>query len=354
MSVPDINAVRTNTGGLPGFRAMRDINLKLKISKRIGLTSSSLEQFSLGCASVRGQYIAVGTDNPEASQHFLTVVDAEVMLTKGQKEPVLCTTPVSEHISDVHWLNANTILCATGKGNLNLYHFDQEAKTLKHVGIMKDACGSYIREIGVKPGSANNIVLGGFDQKLNFLDLNRPDNPYVQRLDMQSVIGSVKWAPFQNNAYVSCGLDEGKFYLFDARQRISAAAFYMDSKKEDMFTHERYNDFNLLLGYGDGEFKHVDMRQANKVLATVQDPYVEAVGGIEFNQESHAFVISGYTDFSVWKVRNGEMAIHSHSKSGSEALKGKGYYTSATWYDATTVLSSDNSGGVGLFIQDWE
>jgi hypothetical protein len=61
---------------------------------------------------------------------------------------------------------------------------------------MKDAAGSYTREIAVQPGMPSNVVIGGFDRKLNFLDLNRPENPYVQRIDMQSVIGSIKWSPF--------------------------------------------------------------------------------------------------------------------------------------------------------------
>ena len=135
-------------------------------------------------------------------------------------------------------------------------------------GDMKDACTSYIREIAVQPETANNIAIGGFDQKLNILDLNRPDNPYVQRLDMQSVIGSVKWAPFHGRAYVSTGLDEGKFYLFDTRTKITEAAFYIDTRKEDLFTHERYADFHVLLGYGDGEIKHIDMRIPNKVSVT--------------------------------------------------------------------------------------
>jgi hypothetical protein len=57
---------------------------------------------------------------------------------------------------------------------------------------------SYIREIAVKPSSASEVAIGGFDNKLNFLDLNRPDSPYVQRIDLHSVIGSVKWATFQS------------------------------------------------------------------------------------------------------------------------------------------------------------
>jgi len=68
-------------------------------------------------------------------------------------------------------------------------------------------------------------------------------------------------------SYASCGLDEGKFYLFDTRSKITEAAFYIDTRKEDLFTHERYSDFGVLLGYGDGEMKHLDMRQPNKVSA---------------------------------------------------------------------------------------
>lgn len=132
-------------------------------------------------------------------------------------------------------------------------------------GDLKDACTSYIREIAVQPDTANNIAIGGFDHKLNLLDLNRPDNPYVQRLDLQSVIGSVKWAPFHSRAYVSTGLDEGQFYLFDSRTKITEAAFYMDTRKVDLFTHDRYNDVHVMLGYGDGEIKHVDMRIPDRV-----------------------------------------------------------------------------------------
>jgi len=67
---------------------------------------------------------------------------------------------------------------------------------------------------------------------------------------------------------VSCGLDDGKFYLFDARDKITSTAFYIDTRTEDLFTHERYNDFMVLLGYGSGEIKHIDMRQARTVSVT--------------------------------------------------------------------------------------
>lgn len=67
------------------------------------------------------------------------------------------------------------------------------------------------------------------------------------------------------DGYVSCTLDEGKYYLFDQRTKITQSTFYMDLKKSDLFCHERFNDFQVLLGFGDGKFKHIDMRQPKKV-----------------------------------------------------------------------------------------
>lgn len=69
---------------------------------------------------------------------------------------------------------------------------------------------------------------------------------------------------FVVGSYVGCTLDEGKYYQFDVRQKITDAAFFLDLRKDDLFCHERFDDFNLLLGFGDGEFCHVDMRKANQ------------------------------------------------------------------------------------------
>lgn len=248
---------------------------------------------------------------------------------------------------------------------------------LSCAGGMAQASNSYIREVAISPLAANNLVLGGFDDKLNFLDLNRPDCPYVRRLDMQSAISSVKWSPFLqgqagrrpaaaakavhsrptlslilscvclfswlfSDACVSCCLDEGKFYMFDARTSVRESAYFLDLKKEDLFTHERYSDAHLLLGFGDGHFKHIDMRAKDPMSASnnaeafaifslallhrssasspllfsalpltflyrfarlwlyslheEQDPFVQAIGNIEFNTHAGAFVISGYTE----------------------------------------------------------
>lgn len=69
-------------------------------------------------------------------------------------------------------------------------------------------------------------------------------------------------------SFASCGLDDGKFYMFDTRSNITEAAFFINTRKVDLFTHERYSEFGVVLGYGDGEMKHLDMRQMNKVSVT--------------------------------------------------------------------------------------
>jgi hypothetical protein len=97
--------------------------------------SYDFDKFSVASrASVRANYIAVGTDGPDAKKHFLSVINGHTMLHNGREDPVVCYTPVSEHVSNTRWLNDSTLLTATGRGNLKLFHFDEGNGTIKHVG----------------------------------------------------------------------------------------------------------------------------------------------------------------------------------------------------------------------------
>ena len=58
--------------------------------------------------------------------------------------------------------------------------------------------------------------------------------------------------------------------------------------------------------------------------------------------------------FSVWNVKDGAAAIHSHSTAGDNRKRAHGYACSAAWYDAKTVVASDNTGAVSLFVQDFD
>jgi hypothetical protein len=86
----------------------------------------------------------------------------------------------------------------------------------------------------------------------------------------------------------------------------------------------------------------------------VQDPYVEAIGNIAFNADAQAFVVSGFTDFSVWKVNGLEPKLYCHSENGNNIKRADGYACSTVWYDTMTVLSCDNAGAVDMFLLDFE
>lgn len=81
-----------------------------------------------------GRHIAVGTDEPDATQHFLSIIDGELLLNDMRSDSVVCYLPVPEHMSDVKWLNSTTLLAATGKGNLKLFEFKAQEKSLRHIG----------------------------------------------------------------------------------------------------------------------------------------------------------------------------------------------------------------------------
>ena len=106
-------------------------------------STRDLKLFELGRASVRmtnaDPFLVVGSDNPEATQHFLSIIDADSMLTSSN-DPVVCYTAVPEHMSDTKWLNANTVLAATGKGNLKLFAFNSVTRTIKHIGELRCTC----------------------------------------------------------------------------------------------------------------------------------------------------------------------------------------------------------------------
>jgi hypothetical protein len=80
------------------------------------------------------QHIAVGTDSPKAANHFLSVLDGESILQDSSRDAVVCSTAVSEHLSDVKWLDATNVIAATGTGNLKVFHFDLASRSIRHGG----------------------------------------------------------------------------------------------------------------------------------------------------------------------------------------------------------------------------
>ncbi len=91
-------------------------------------------KFSIGRPSILGQLAAIGTDDPEAVHHFLSIMDVNTQQLSARDDPLVACIAVPEHISDVHWLDPEVLLTATGKGTLTMFSYDQEQHCLQHVG----------------------------------------------------------------------------------------------------------------------------------------------------------------------------------------------------------------------------
>jgi hypothetical protein len=88
-------------------------------------------------------------------------------------------------------------------------------------------------------------------------------------------------------------------------------------------------------------------------LNSFQDPFVDGIGSIEYSQNANSFVVSGYTDFSVWtKNELGTFQVFSHSIQGKSRKEIQNAYTiNAVFYDDTTVLTTDSMGWTGMYTQ---
>jgi len=146
--------------------------------------------------------------------------------------------------------------------------------------------------------------------------------------------------------------------MFDVRLSLTQKPpFMLDTKTEELFTHERYADFNMMLGFGDGDIKHIDMR-TGQILHTTSDPYVDGIGSIVYNANSNAFVTSGYTDFSVWNIDDatGEARVWSHSHPSATAAVDSGgdYTTNAVFAEDDLILVTSSAGTIETFRQEFD
>jgi len=264
----------------------------------------------------------------------------------------------NEYVRYVKWTEPNTIVLACGKGNIQIFKSSvSDPFKFTYFGNANGIHKKALREIAVNPKSPNIIVTGGYDKKLHCIELGtQPRSLYSK--DHNNVISSIKWNPRFENCITMCS-DEGGFYLYDARSDFSKAVFYLQGAKDECWCHELYTDYNFMLGYGDGELQHYDMRgTTNHLLHRVADPYVfDGIGDIQYDARSSAFVVSGFTDFSVWKHESSQEAkIWSHSvTSPNPANNVDGYACCASFLptSAPTVVVVDSQGMVQLFLQDF-
>lgn len=118
--------------------------------------------------------------------------------------------------------------------------------------------------------------------------------------------------------------------------------------KDNLLAHCHSDAHNLLLGYGDGEFHQVDLRLAGRDPVVLQDSFCTAIGNIDYDADSHRFLLSGYTDFSVWEVKEGQGRILAHAGLGSGRPGGEDWITGAAFVDSNLIVSGDSDGRLTL------
>jgi len=338
-------------------------------------------------------------------QHYIVGVSTRSMIESvPSSSPIIFATRVDEYTTDVHWLQADTILAATGRGNLQLFRRAHPVGStapaapgatckFTHIGTISDVHSAEIREVAFNPYAVHQIATIGEDRKLTLIDLHTasfgssmltgtdaaavtkslassptlaptPSHPTASNsvvLPENGGMGtSCKWTTFSAGpsagSLVGVTQNEGIVSLFDAKKSLNTPAIRIDAKKSDLYTMCNYNGTNLLLGFGDGELQHFDIRTGS-LLARVQDPYCEAVGNIVSNEigRSRSFVVSGTTDFTVWhhSSANSEARAWSHGQPSSGSFFNRSNYAihAVLARDDALTIAADTVGHVKLFEQ---
>jgi len=271
-------------------------NWKIKSYLLMQHADAKVEGFSLSKPAVLGTRCAVGTDMTTTAPQWLMILDSTAT---GRKNPLLGQLQLKEDVRDVHWIHPELILCTAGEGKIHLINVSTSHEMKVH-GTLPSIHTLPLREIAINCGNRAQFVSGGYDKKLCFVDLERPDA--LQTIRQDDVIGSVRWPLCNQNVCPSLTLDDGTFLIYDTRVRpIGPPAFKATMGKKELFTHERYTDHNVLLGFGDGEVQHIDVRVTDRILHKFQEPAVAAIGGLEFNTATNQLSISGLGNASIWK-----------------------------------------------------
>lgn len=171
-----------------------------------------------------------------------------------------------------------------------------KSSTLRQMSVSNDCDGSVIR-----------VASGGFDKRIQIW---RPDRVLFDRIEppdveyeTSGVVGSVHWHP-RSADLVSWTLDSGTFEMYDVRARSSVRCMnaHADStftKDPPLFTHGFIGDTTVMLGFGDGCIKVIDIRKL-QVLGGWHDEAVSIIGDITVSPWASKTIITGIGGASIF------------------------------------------------------
>jgi len=141
------------------------------------------------------------------------------------------------------------------------------------------------------------------------------------------------------------------FFFFDPRSGLTAPVRTINTDHKELYTHSRYGQHHVLLGYGNGDILNMDIR-TGEIISQVEDHYCEGIGMIELGPQ-HTFVTSGYSDFSVWRHNPTtlETNIWSHRENHELLNLDVTLTYCATFLNNNVVLATNSLGYLGTWKQ---
>jgi len=161
---------------------------------------------------------------------------------------------------------------------------------------------------------------------------------------------SIKTSESFQGAYNICsGLEApSKFTVLDPRGTDATLEF--QSTLGGLLTSSQLSEHHVLLGFENSALHCIDLRYPEKPLYKNYDPYVQAVGHIEFNDDKSMFVVSGLTDYTVYSRDTAGTFRPTASESGAHNIgcNTDGYATNAIFVARRKIFCTNSKAGVSI------
>jgi len=325
-----------------------------KVTWNLGRSSAPGERFSLTVPRALENRVLVGT-RPEDSG-----APARLLCLRGTPGPLegltlgqldLGTAGTPDHpvvVESVHWIHPELALAAHGGGRLTLVSVG-ESGSLSFCGeLPRKVQEASVHEIAGNAVNPQRFAVGGFSKHLALVDLEQPET--TQLLPAEETVTSVRWPAFNQGVCPSVTLGKGTLLIYDARiNPLATTAYRAQFAKDELFAHERVSDDLVLVGFSDGQVRCIDLRKTNRPAYAFQDPFVLAIGNLEFDAQQNRLLVSGIPDLSVhdYDPGKGILKVRCHYHPGKKFHAGKEEHT-GTFIQGDSVFSTSSGGCVSL------
>ncbi|KAJ3111933.1 hypothetical protein HDU96_005138 [Phlyctochytrium bullatum] len=186
-----------------------------------------------------GNYVAVGTFDPEIEIWDLDVVDApypEVILGGGPPAEALgkgkkkkkAKKPAADHHVDavmcLSWNQTHTSLLASGSADttVKLWDLNKPEKALRSFNVHQ----SKVQSVIWNHAEPTVMLTGGYDKKVCVFDTRTPDA--VLRFNLSADVENAKWDPFKPERFI-VGTEDGLVKCFDGRNPSQPPIFTLNA-----------------------------------------------------------------------------------------------------------------------------